>query len=81
MSYWEKRLLGRNVSLREKIGEKCLLGRKVLGRNVLGRKVFWGETSEYHFDLFFEAWIGFHLIYLYPTVTVHISQIFPQFGL
>ena len=40
--------MGRNVSLREKIGEKCLLGRKVLGRNVLGRKVFWGETSEYH---------------------------------
>ena len=39
--------MGRNVSLREKIGEKCLLGRKVLGRNVLGRKVFWGETSEY----------------------------------
>ena len=47
MSHWEKRLLGRNVSLREKIGEKCLLGRKVLGRNVLGRKDFWGETSEY----------------------------------
>ena len=47
MSYWEKCLLGRNVSLREKIGEKCLLGRKVLGRNVLGRKDFWGETSEY----------------------------------
>ena len=39
--------MGRNVSLREKIGEKCLLGRKVLGRNVLGRKDFWGETSEY----------------------------------
>ena len=40
--------MGRKVSLREKIGEKCLLGRKVLGRNVLGRKDFWGETSEYH---------------------------------
>ena len=51
MSHWEKRLLGRNVSLREKIGEKCLLGRKVLGRNVLGRKDFWGETSEYLFDV------------------------------
>ena len=43
--------MGRNVSLREKIGEKCLLGRKVLGRNVLGRKVFWGETSEYQFKV------------------------------
>ena len=39
--------MGRNVSLREKIGEKCLLGRKVLGRNVLGRNDFWGETLEY----------------------------------
>ena len=48
----EKRLMRRNVSLREKIREKCLLGRDVLGRNVLGRKDFWGEMSEYHEILF-----------------------------